>query len=178
MEQVRLQPLHQRDLETLANYLSYKELPPNGSAVFATIGDQHLWFDHMRSEQASGAAIIRAIVHAEYGIVGTICVHGLHLPGYAQLSYWIAAPYRCRGYATKALDAFLQLRPLSRHKPGVCALVHENNKASLAVLLRCGFVCRGPIETREAEPRPRLLWFDPPVSEPAESRIFDASPVR
>ena len=75
-----------------------------------------------------------------------------HLPdrdGAIEVGYGIAASHRRRGFAAEALREFVAL---AFQRPGVKAVRAEclvENRASIAVLRRLGFVCTGEVDSDE-----------------------------
>ena len=57
-----------------------------------------------------------------------------------ELGYWIARPHWNRGYVTEAVTALLHWRFAALPEGAVTCAAHHNNRASLAVQRRLGFV--------------------------------------
>lgn len=88
----------------------------------------------------------RAIIDSNGELVGSI--NCFMLDGQPAVGYWIAREHWNKGYATRGLALLLQevtTRPLY-------ARIDANNKASMKVLQRCGFVVthhqKGPEDDR------------------------------
>jgi len=77
--------------------------------------------------------------------IGAIGVHGEPGGTVAEVGYWIARPHWGNGYAREALAAVVR-RSFFERTPSIALLtahVHETNRASMHVLVVCGFVETG-----------------------------------
>ncbi|GGM02681.1 N-acetyltransferase [Micromonospora yangpuensis] len=98
--------------------------------------DRRAFAAHWHRIRTDPAIVARTVTVADR-VVG----HVLAFPvgERTEVSYWIDRPHWGRGYATGALAALLRELP---RRP-VHARAAQDNRGSLAVLRKCGFVIRG-----------------------------------
>lgn len=86
--------------------------------------------------------------------IGDLCFKGLGEDGTVEIGYGILEEYRCRGYASEAVEAAVLW---ALKQPGVRRVEAEaeaDNLASLRVLEKCGFVPAGTV----GEEGPRFYY--------------------
>jgi RimJ/RimL family protein N-acetyltransferase len=130
-------------LTAMIGLVQLEDSPATGLPRFEDAESAGAWLDRVRAEQDRGTALTFYLIHPHHGMIGTVRLTGLQLPGFAPLSYWIAAPFRRRGYATAAVAAFLRRDALGFPLRRICAFVQDHNAASRKVLERSGFALRG-----------------------------------
>lgn len=91
---------------------------------------------HWAKILADDSVVAKAIV-VDGHVVGNIV--SFVVAGEREVGYWIGRAYWGKGFATRALRAFLRLMPV---RP-LHAYVVEDNLASIRVLRKCGFAVTG-----------------------------------
>ncbi|MDM4718568.1 GNAT family N-acetyltransferase [Micromonospora sp. WMMA1363] len=133
---LRLRPVHDGDLPLFFAHLQDAEA--NWMAAFgpADPGDRVVFDAHWRRVRDDPAVVPRTVV-----VGGDVVGHVIAFPAgdCTEVSYWIDPRRWGRGYATGALT---ELLAEVSHRP-VHARVAKDNRASLAVLRKCGFVVTG-----------------------------------
>jgi RimJ/RimL family protein N-acetyltransferase len=90
-------------------------------------------------------------------LVGSFSVMELgHTPGYGELGYWVAAPARGRGVATRAVTLLRDWAVAALGLARIELLIHEDNAPSIRVAELTGFIATGELRTapREEDPGP------------------------
>ncbi len=85
------------------------------------------------------------IVRKDGALIGNLSFKGSPVDGVVELGYGIAENYRCKGYATEAVETILEW---AFDQPGVnkiAAEVSPDNHASRRVLEKCGFLPSGAV---------------------------------
>jgi RimJ/RimL family protein N-acetyltransferase len=94
-----------------------------------------------------------AIVHAEYGLIGSVGFELIERRAHersARLSYWLGEPFHGCGYGTGALTQLLEyLGGLGVNH--YTAEVYVYNVASQQLLLKLGFICTSGDEVRTGD---------------------------
>ena len=130
-----------------------QQADPDSSSMAAVPSRDRAAFDaHWRRILADEDTVVRVI-----DVDGAAAGHVLSWPseGRRYIGYWVARGYWGRGLATPALAELLtELRERPLH-----ALVSTDNRASIRVLEKCGFVEVGPADDKLAdEGVPGLLY--------------------
>lgn len=115
---------------------------------------------------------VKAIVCKEDGeLAGFICLGDMNrYDGYKELEYAIAPQYRNRGYATQALKCMVDYGFGKQKVSVIAAWVRSHNKASAAVLERCGFTLEGRLR-RHARDKSDTLCYSILKEEWEQSQI-------
>lgn len=138
--------------------LQLRNLQPDDAPVLAKLANNRKIWDRVRdrmpipyTEQDAAAfirnvqqnerALVRAIVGADVGFVGTVGLHFQTPPysGSAELAFWIGEPYWGRGMATSAVQRMLKLGFAQAQLRRVYATVFAFNLGSARVLENNGF---------------------------------------
>jgi ribosomal-protein-alanine N-acetyltransferase len=91
-------------------------------------------------------------------LVGAFSVLELDLPArYGEIGYWVAAPARGRGVATRALTLLRDWAAGELGLERIDLLIHVENERSLRLAERTGF-----LDTGERRPAPRVSPPTPP----------------
>jgi RimJ/RimL family protein N-acetyltransferase len=108
------------------------------------------------------------------GLLGGIGLHEEEPSGDRPFGYWVAAPARRRGVATRAVRLFVDWAFGTLGLPRLHALVFTDNPVSSHLLERAGFRCEGPAPVAIAHATGRrsaiVLSRVAPVSAGAETR--------
>ncbi|MER7459347.1 GNAT family protein [Micromonospora sp. NPDC126480] len=135
-DDLRLRPVLDADLPLF--FAHQLDAEANWMAAFGPVdpADRVAFDAHWRRVRADRAVVSRTVL-----VGGEVVGHVNAFPadGRIEVSYWIDPRRWGRGYATAALAALLGEVPL---RP-VHARVAKDNRASLAVLRKCGFVVTG-----------------------------------
>ncbi len=97
------------------------------------------------------------IVELVRGLVGTIRIGGLASADDGNLSYWVAVPFRRRGFAVRAGELALHVAFSVLGRRSLFAFADERNVASRAVLRRLGFEMECLLRHRKHPDGPRTL---------------------
>lgn len=106
--------------------------------------------------------IVFALRDSDDGVIGKV---GLHPRGgvSAELSYWLARPFRGRGLMTEAVNAVVRWAHQDWCRSVLAAGHFVDDAASAAVLIKAGFLYTGVVEpcrsiaNREAAPMRRMV---------------------
>ena len=92
-------------------------------------------------------AIVIALRDPDDGVIGKV---GLHPRGgvSAELSYWLARPFRGRGLMTEAINAAVRWAHWGWRRSVLSAGHFADDEASAAVLIKTGFLYTGVVEPR------------------------------
>ncbi|QGN49277.1 GNAT family N-acetyltransferase [Micromonospora sp. WMMD558] len=162
--QLRLRPVLDDDLPLF--FTHQLDAEANWMAAFgpADPADRAAFDAHWRRVRADPAVMSRTVV-VDGEVVGHVNV--FPADGRTEVSYWIDPRRWGRGYATGALAALLG--EVSRRP--VHARAAKDNRASLAVLRKCGFVVtgedRGYAHGRGAEVEEWILELSGQAPDPA-----------
>ena len=108
--------------------------------------DARRWIDGTPRLRERGLSLdlVVAGIEARPEVLGEVGLASFDDEGGAQIGYWIAAPHRGRGHATRAvrLVASWAVRDLGLHR--VVAEVDPDNRASVGVVRRAGFRAESP----------------------------------
>jgi RimJ/RimL family protein N-acetyltransferase len=140
-------------VESDLDALFEQQADPESSAMAAVPSRDRAAFDaHWRRILADENTVVRVI-----DVDGAAAGHVLSWPseGRRYIGYWVAREFWGRGLATAGLAELLtELRERPLH-----ALVSTDNRASIRVLEKCGFVEVGPADDKLAdEGVPGLLY--------------------
>jgi RimJ/RimL family protein N-acetyltransferase len=140
-------------VESDLDALFEQQADPESSAMAAVPSRDRAAFDaHWRRILADENTVVRVI-----DVDGAAAGHVLSWPseGRRYIGYWVAREFWGRGLATTGLAELLaELRERPLH-----ALVSTDNRASIRVLEKCGFVEVGPADDKLAdEGVPGLLY--------------------
>ncbi len=133
---VSLRPVRDDDLP---HFFAHEQDPE--AAWMAAFGpadptDRAVFDAHWARIRADPTVVNRTVV-ADGAVVGHVAA--FPVDGHTEVSYWIDPRRWGRGHATAALTALLRELP---HRP-LRARAAKDNRASLAVLRKCGFVIVG-----------------------------------
>jgi len=103
------------------------------------------WIERAAWESAAGQAYSFGVHTDEHGLVGTTRVGAIG-NGEGQLSYWIARPFRRRGFATRAGRMVLQFAFETLRLTRVLTAIRRANRASQIAAARMGFAAAGTLE--------------------------------
>ncbi|NJP34908.1 GNAT family N-acetyltransferase [Micromonospora thermarum] len=164
---LRLRPVLDDDLPLF--FAHQQDVEANWMAAFgpADPADRAAFDAHWRRVRADAAMVPRTVV-----VGGEVVGHVIAFPAgdRTEVSYWIDPRRWGRGYATGALAALLG--EVSRRP--VHARAAKDNRASLAVLRKCGFVVtgedRGYAHGRGVEVEEWVLELPGPAPAPALTR--------
>jgi RimJ/RimL family protein N-acetyltransferase len=145
-EAIRLRPPNPSDVDALTTALQDPEIPrftmvpspytaDDARAFVAQAGTQ--WRDGTR------ASFLIVGVDDDQ-VLGGIGLHGEDPAGRRPFGYWVAAPARRRGVATRAIRIFVDWAFTSLGVPRLHALVFSDNPVSVHLLERAGFHVEGP----------------------------------
>ncbi|WP_026274991.1 GNAT family N-acetyltransferase [Salinispora tropica] len=163
---LRLRPVLDDDLPFF--FLHQQDVEASWMAAFgpADPADRTAFDAHWKRIRTDPTVVSRTVVVGSE-VVGH--VHAFPADGRTEISYWIDPGRWGRGYATGALTVLLGELP---RRP-VRARVAKDNRASLAVLRKCGFVVTGEDQGyapgRGAEVQEWILEFAGPAPSPALS---------
>jgi RimJ/RimL family protein N-acetyltransferase len=141
-----------RDVEALVEICSDPEIPRWTRVPSRyTPEDALAWMAASELELAAGRSIDWLVVDADGEILASVAIQDIkHEHGAAEIGYWVAAPARGRGIATRAVRLVAEW---ARRELGLRTLeirAHEDNAASQGVARAAGFV-----ETGETHVPPR-----------------------
>ncbi|WP_166350675.1 GNAT family N-acetyltransferase [Phytoactinopolyspora limicola] len=119
-----------------------RSIPDRGDAFFTEFTAR---LHDLLAEQAEGRILFHVIVDDEGQIVGRINLVDVN-DGAAELGYRIGERFGGRGFATAAVTQVCQLAAETYQLTRLTAVTILDNKASLAVLHRTGFVAVGDID--------------------------------
>jgi GNAT superfamily N-acetyltransferase len=99
------------------------------------------------SDEAPYGPIVFALRDPDDGVIGKV---GLHANGAiaAELSYWLAPPFRGRGLMTEAVNAAVRWAHSDWRRSMLSAGHFADDEASAAVLIKAGFLYTGVVEPR------------------------------
>jgi RimJ/RimL family protein N-acetyltransferase len=156
--QLVLREIEDRDLSVLFEHST----DPDAMRMAAFTSpdfDDRIAFERRWARLRSDASTTNRVVEVDGRAVGHIA--SFDLEGHREVTYWIGREDWGRGFATRALQAFLQLeagRPLY-------ARAASDNAASIRVLTKCGFRLvgegRGFAHGRNEETDEVVLRLDP-----------------
>lgn len=126
--------------DDLATFFA-QQLDPNANtmAAFTTKdpSNRGTFTAHWNRIRRDPTVIIKTIVVAE-DVVGYVSSY--EEDGQPEVTYWLGKAYWGQGFATGALTAFL--KTANTRRP-IHARVAQDNRGSLRVLQKCGFVVKG-----------------------------------
>jgi RimJ/RimL family protein N-acetyltransferase len=115
------------------------------------------WIEHTKHERAAGRTEA-FLAEMDGQLVASCSLLALDkAPNYGEIGYWVAAPARHRGVATRAVNL---LREFGKDELGLTRiemLIHEHNIASRRTAERAAFK-----DTGERRPAPRTPTPGPP----------------
>ncbi len=120
------------------------------------------WLEASEGALREGTSIHWLVVDGEDALLASVGLVEIHAErGHAEIGYWVAAPARGRGVATRAV---LLVRDWAHGELGlgtVEILANEDNLASRAVALRAGFEDTGEVRgaPREGVPEGRFAVY-------------------
>jgi ribosomal-protein-alanine N-acetyltransferase len=149
-ERLLLRPMRAADVDATVAALDDLEVSRRLARVPHpyTERDARLFLEIVERGRADGAMDHFVIVRADDDDdrpIGAIGVHGEPGATVAEVGYWIARPHWGNGYAREALAAVVRRSFFTRTPPLtlLTSHVHETNRASMRVLVACGFVETG-----------------------------------
>jgi len=128
------------------------------------------WIEACKGELEAGTAIDWLVIDAAGAMAGSIGLMDIdRARSYGKIGYWVAAPARGRGVASRALRLVRDWGAGELGLRHIEVLVHERNEASLAVARRAGFEDTGQrrVSPREEAPDGRYVVFAAPAPAPA-----------
>jgi RimJ/RimL family protein N-acetyltransferase len=128
--------MEDRDLGVLFEHSSDRDAI-RMAAFTSSEADDRTSFERRWARLRSDGSTTNRVVEIDGRVVGHIA--SFDLEGHREVTYWIGREDWGRGFATRALQEFLQLeatRPLY-------ARAASDNAASIRVLTKCGFPYRG-----------------------------------
>jgi RimJ/RimL family protein N-acetyltransferase len=130
--QLVLRDVEDRDLSVLFEHATDREAILMAAFTSPDLDDRAS-FDRRWARLKSDSSTTNRVVEIDGRVVGHIA--SFELEGQREVTYWIGREDWGRGYATRALQAFLQVET-TRPLYGRAA---SDNAASIRVLTKCGF---------------------------------------
>ena len=127
-----------------------------------TAADATGWIEACASELEADRAIDWLVVDGEGSLLGSVGLMDIDRGrSYGEIGYWIAAPARGRGVASRAVRLVHAWAVTELGLAHIEVMVHERNVASLAVAGRAGFEDTGErrVSPREGVPEGRYVVF-------------------
>lgn len=140
-----LRPIQRGDEPCFAKYLNnwrvsrYLALPP----FPYTMRHAKAWVDlNIKNDKKKKKTDIVFVIETTDGFVGLIGLHGIS--GHkGELGYWIAEPFWGYGFATEAARVMTKFGFKTLGLRRITATTRIPNKASMKVLVKCGFEKEG-----------------------------------
>ena len=134
--QLVLREVEDRDLGVLFEHSRDRDAIRMAAFTSPEVGDRTK-FEQRWARLRSDSSTMNRVIEIDGRVVGHIA--SFDMEGEREITYWIGREDWGRGFATRALQEFLQLeatRPLYAHAA-------SDNAASIRVLTKCGFLIVG-----------------------------------
>lgn len=136
--------LRESDLLDVADFISDWDVAKQTAAIPHPFTSSHAqnWFHYVQEAWAEGREYVLVVERrSDQKVVGAVGVRvDRRLWGrVGSVGYWIGKPYWGKGYATEAVEGFLQFCERELRLKRLRAEVFEDNERSLRVLEKCGF---------------------------------------
>lgn len=108
--------------------------------------DQH-WFDWQANNLKQGNYYVYAIIHQEWGFIGSVCLEVYHGVGF--FYYWLGQDFQGHGFGPKAVSILLSMGVEQKAMHSCYAKVYETNHHSQKAIEKLGFT---PLSFRQIAP--------------------------
>ena len=146
-EGLRLRPKRFEDREALVAAVADPEIP-RWTSIREGYGlaDADAWFEESEQRRLRGEELNLLVTGADDRLLASLgLIREDHPPGVAEIGYWVAAPARGRGVASRAVALLRDwaVRELGLHR--VELLIHVENAPSRRTALKAGFRDTGEV---------------------------------
>lgn len=144
LDRLAFRRLRESDLLEIADFISDWDVAKQTAAIPHPFTSSHAqnWFDYVQDAWAHGREYVLVVERcSDQKVVGAVGVRvDRRLWGrVGSVGYWIGKPHWGKGYATEAVEGFLQFCARDLRLKRLCAEVFDDNERSLRVLEKCGF---------------------------------------
>ena len=156
---ITLRPPREDDADAIIEAVQDPEIP-RWTGVPSPYGpaQARVYLERAGQSRALGSEYAFLCVDAEGALLGAFSVMELgKREGYGEIGYWVAAPARGRGVASRAVTLLREWAVRDLGLSTIELVIHEDNAGSKRVAERTGFLATG-----ERRPAPRREQPGPP----------------
>ncbi|RBO81905.1 GNAT family N-acetyltransferase [Marinomonas aquiplantarum] len=126
--------------------------------------DDQQWFDWQQNNQTMPNHDVYAVMHREWGFIGSVCLEVFHGVGF--FYYWLGQDFQGYGFGPQAVSLLLEIGVEHNAMHSCYAKVYEDNDASQKAIEKLGF---SVLPFRQAAPDDNeiLYYLGPEQSEAA-----------
>jgi RimJ/RimL family protein N-acetyltransferase len=165
--EITLRPARPADIPAMVEACQDPEIPHwTRVPVPYTREDAERFLAIATVEATAGAGVALVVADADGdGLIGTVGLMEIDSGrGYGEIGYWIAAPARGRGAATRAVELLRDWAHATLGLVEIELLAHRDNRASQRVAERAGFTDTGALRRVERMPPDKRAGYKVYVS--------------